>query len=298
MWHRRGVTAVVAAACVLSAISACQGRSEQEDRRGVDESTSPAAGSPGDHAEEQETGGSRLPSLEDPRISESSGIARSNVHDGVYYTHNDRGSPAQLFAVDHTGTRAVLDLGVTAIDWEDIASTPDGRLWVADTGDNEELRTSVSLVVVDEPDVLVSARLAATTYNLSYPDGPHDAEALLIDPRDRRVYVVTKAPERGAVYAAPAQLEGRGPNMLQRVGTAPNNITAGDFAPDGRVVVLRNQGKAFFYRHLGGTPTEVVLPPQPQGESVAFTADGAHVLLGSEGLHSNLVRLPVPRLED
>lgn len=241
---------------------------------------------------------SRLPSLEDPRISESSGIARSNVHDGVYYTHNDRGSPAQLFAVDHTGTRAVLDLGVTAIDWEDIASTPDGRLWVADTGDNEELRTSVSLVVVDEPDVLVSARLAAMTYNLSYPDGPHDAEALLIDPRDRRVYVVTKAPERGVVYAAPAQLEGQGPNMLRRVGTAPNNITAGDFAPDGRVVVLRNQGKAFFYRHLGGTPTEVVLPPQPQGESVSFTADGAHVLLGSEGLHSNLVRLPVPRLED
>jgi hypothetical protein len=239
-----------------------------------------------------------VPLLTDPRIAESSGLARSNRHAGVFYTHNDRGSPPQLFAVDQSGTRAVLELDVTAIDWEDIASTPDGRLWVADIGDNEGIRSSVEIVVVEEPDVLVSANLPATTYTLRYPDGPHDAEALLVDPVSDLVQIVTKGEERGWVYETPVPLDAQAPNVLRRVGSAPNNITAGDIAPDGRTVVLRNQGKAFFYPELGGTPTEVVLPRQPQGESVAFTAGGSHVLLGSEGPDSTLVRLAVPRLEE
>ena len=36
---------------------------------------------------------------------------------------------------------------------------------------------------------------------LKYPDGPHNAEALLISPDDATVYVVTKEAFVGAVYA-------------------------------------------------------------------------------------------------
>lgn len=291
------IAAVVATFAVVSWLPACQGSAAPDD---ASESPTPSAASssPDHETTDPSEVSNGVPALDDPRIAESSGITRSTVHDGVFYTHNDRGSAPDIFAVDRTGTRAVLEVDVPALDWEDIASTPDGRIWVADIGDNDKVRSSVSLVVVDEPDVLVSALIPATTYELSYPDGPHDAEALLIDPGSRRVYIVTKAERRGRIYAAPAELDPRGNNVLELVGFAPNNITAGDFSPDGSMAVLRNQGKAFFYGELGESPTEVTLPDQPQGESVTFTADGAQVLLGSEGADSTLLRLRVPQLED
>ncbi|KRF36857.1 hypothetical protein [Nocardioides sp. Soil805] len=232
--------------------------------------------------------------IADPRITESSGLALSHVHDGVLYTHNDRGDTAALFAVDSNGTRAVLRLDAPALDWEDMAASPDGRLWVADTGDNDEVRESVTIEVVEEPEVLVSASLVTTSYELVYPDGPHDAEALLVDPRDLRVYLVTKEPDGGTIYAAPAQLDPDRPNRLRAVATAPPNISAGDFASDGGTFALRNQGKVFFYGEIGGAPTMVTPPSQPQGESLTFDADGTHVLLGSEGANSEVIQVAVP----
>ena len=228
-------------------------------------------------------------------MTESSGLTRSYAHPGVLYTHNDRGGLANLFALDASGTRAVLTLDVLAVDWEDIASTPDGKIWVGDIGDNERTRESIQVMEVDEPEVLVSDEVPSTTYQLRYPDGPHDAEALLVDPRDNRVYVVTKEPDVGRVYAAPTTLDAQGSNVLEYVGKAPLNVTGGEFSPDGELVVLRNQGRAFFYSELGGTPTEVTLPRQPQGESITFTADARHVIVGSEGVVSVLECVATPR---
>jgi len=232
--------------------------------------------------------------IEDPRITESSGLARSQVHPGVLYTHNDRGTPPNLFAIDASGTRAVLRLDATAVDWEDVAITPDAKIWVADLGDNERVRPTVQVNVLDEPDVLVSASVSAATYDFRYPDGPQDAEALLIDPRDDRVYVVTKDLKAGRIYQAPARLDTEKPNLLRYLGAAPPSITGGDFSPKGDRVVLRNQARAFFYDEIGGAPTEMTLPSQRQGESVTFTADGGHVLVGSEGVDSTILCAETP----
>jgi hypothetical protein len=234
--------------------------------------------------------------MTDPRITESSGLTRSTVHPDVLYTHNDRGGTPSVYAVDASGTRAALRLAVPAAeDWEDIASTPDGKLWIADTGDNDLVRESVQLLVVEEPDVLVSSTLPATTYDLRYPDGPRDAEALLVDPVDDRVFLVTKDLEEGEVYEAPAELDPDGSNLLELVGTAPPNITGGDFSPDGGLVALRNQGKAYFSTEPGGTTTDYDLPDQPQGESITFTDDARFVLVGSEGVSSTILCMPTPR---
>ena len=43
-------------------------------------------------------------------------------------------------------------------------------------------------------------------YRLRYADGPHDAEALLDDPRSDRLYVATKEAAGGGLYRAPAWL--------------------------------------------------------------------------------------------
>jgi hypothetical protein len=232
----------------------------------------------------------------DPRVRESSGLARSPKHPGVLYTHNDRGDTSDLFAVNAIGTPAVLTLrGTTAVDWEDMASTPDGRLWVGDIGDAEETRRSVSVSVVEEPSVLTSTTLPTTTYRFRYPDGRHNAETLLVHPETQRVYIVTKEPEGGAVYAAPQELAAGRTHPLRRMASAPPNVNAGGFSPDGTTLALRSYTYAYFYTELGGPPMRVATPVQRQGESIAFDATGTNVLLGSEGANSKILRMPVPR---
>lgn len=232
--------------------------------------------------------------ISDPRIQESSGLARSHVHRGVVYTHNDRGGNPEVFAVDSSGTRAVLTLKTAAVDWEDIASTPDGRIWVADIGDNDVARRTVSVSVFREPEVLTSSTLPVTTYEFVYPDGPRDAEALLVQPGTGRIHLVTKE-EQGGIYVAPERLSTRAPNALTWVADAPRLVTGGDFAPDGEQVVLRNHRRAFFQDGVDGDRREVQLPRQQQGESITFSADGGEVWVGSEGADSEVLRVATPR---
>jgi hypothetical protein len=83
-------------------------------------------------------------------------------------------------------------------------------------------------------------------------------------------------------------------NLLRRVGRVPPLVTDGAFSPDGRLLVLRDYLAAHLYGASGGRLATVTLPLQPQGESVAFSADGRSLLAGSEGAGSEVVRVPLP----
>jgi hypothetical protein len=284
-------------ACVIIAVLAAGvlGSCSESSTYPLDETASPTpAGGSGDAASvDQPSPGVEL-EVNDPRIDEASGLARSHRYPGVLYLHNDKAS-SEVFAVDQSGTRAVLRLDVPmSIDWEDIASTPDGRVWVGDIGDNDENRTSISVVVFEEPDILTSETLPTTTFRLRYPDGPHNAEALLVQPSTDRVFVVSKEAEGAQIYAAPEKLTSTGVNTLRAVSPAPETVTSGDFAPDGRTFVLRNYGRAFYYSRLGAEPVVQRLPKQEQGEGITFDQDGSHVLLDSEGEGTPILRVPVP----
>jgi hypothetical protein len=238
--------------------------------------------------------------LEDPRILESSGLALSRRHPAVLWTHNDSGGGPQLYAVGSDGrTLATLTLaGVEARDWEAMAGGRDDRgrpaLFVGDIGDNQDLWPEVAVYRVAEPARLRDATVPATRYRLRYADGPRNAEALLVDPRSNRLYVATKEPDGGGLYRAPARLRPDQVNLLHRVARVPPLVTDGAFAPDGRGYVLRDYQGAYVYTAPGHRVGAVPLPPQYQGESLAVTADGRAVLAGSEGLHSEVWRVPLP----
>lgn len=233
--------------------------------------------------------------IQDPQIRESSGLAASQAHPGVYYTHNDMGWEPQVFAVSsETGeTEAVLDLGTAAVDWEDIAVTDSG-IWVGDIGGGATERSEVTVLTFPEPTTLEDGSPKVTEYTLTYDDGAHDAEALMVDPRSDQVYVVTKAPRGGTIYAAPRVLA-PGPNTLTRVDDAPPNVTAGSWAPDGSGFALRNYPRAFVYAGFTGPPIVVDLPKSRQGESLVLLPDG-DLLVGSEGRSSDVTRVRVPGL--
>jgi hypothetical protein len=67
--------------------------------------------------------------LENRAVTESSGIVASRKNPGIYWTHNDSGDGAYLYAFDREGRdRGRWTVrGATAIDWEDIAIAQDAK---------------------------------------------------------------------------------------------------------------------------------------------------------------------------
>ena len=236
--------------------------------------------------------------LTDPTLTESSGLAVSATHPGVLWTHNDGGSVAQVLAVDRHGSTvaAVTLAGIDPYDPEALAPGTDdqGRpaLFLGDVGDNLRQRPDVSVFRFREPTRLADATVPARWYRFTYPDGPHDAEALLVD-ADGRIMVATKEFSGAALYQAPRELvtEAHGTNVLTRLAGVPALVTDGAYLPDGRFV-LRTYTSVYVYDRPGHEVARALLPPQPQGESIA--ADGDRLLIGSEGARSTVLAVPVP----
>jgi len=238
-----------------------------------------------------------------PHLREASGLAASRRTPDVLWTHNDSGEPA-LIALDREGrvTGRVAVAGAEVEDWEALAAgtcRAGSCLYIGDIGDNDAGRQWVTVYRLPEPDVRGRGTAAAEALSAVYPDGPQDAETLLIAP-DGRLFIVTKgATGPVALYAFPRELRSGERMRLERVGRArpgPGRhdaalITDGAVSPDGRWVVLRTTGALIFHeaaaffagqwREAGAYDLGSV--GEPQGEGVAFDREGVLYLVGEGG---------------
>lgn len=254
--------------------------------------------------------GTDLGAVVDPEIVETSGLAISRAHPDVLWLHNDSGDGARAFAIRTDGTTlGQLELsGALSLDWEDIALGPgpmDGvdYLYIGDIGDNVMFRAYVTAYRVVEPDprqLGAGAQLTATALDLHYPDGPHDAEAMMSDPRNGDLYLVSKSESgsSGVYRAASPHLVGEN-NELELVasvtfGVSPlfgsPQVTGGDIAPDGSFIVLRTYSAVYGWRRAPDMTiaeafaTEPCLLPsmdEPGGEAITIGSDGYYTV--SEG---------------
>ncbi|WP_431873156.1 hypothetical protein [Nocardiopsis eucommiae] len=241
--------------------------------------------------------------FQDDRISESSGLAPSLLHEGVWWTHNDSGDhPSEVYAVDEDGeTLATVTLNIERRDWEaiSVAQGPEGvpTVFVGDIGDNFGGGwPNIRVYHFAEPEVLGDAVLDPSVFTFTYEDGGRDAEGMMIDPRSGRIYVVSKE-FAGSVYAAPENLDPSGENVLTRVDSAPLFATDAAFSPDGTRYAIRTYWGVSVYDGTNGVPGRSVgsfdLPEMEQGESVAFTPDGTALMAGTEGANSPVWRVPL-----
>jgi Esterase-like activity of phytase len=249
-----------------------------------------------------------LCTIRDQRIDESSGLAASGDR---LWTVNDGGSRLRVFELSRScRVLRTIEAGIDPYDVEDLARAVDGTLWLADTGDNALNRSTVAVERL-RPDG------SATRYRLTYPDGPHDAEALLLTPSGQ-LFVATKEPLTSDVYTPSGPLSAARPTPLRKVastgflptGTAGGPVgtagqvvvTGGAVSPDGRTVVLRTYTDAYVWAApdgdvaaaiASGQPRRIPLPPTAQGEAVAFTPDGRSLLTSTEGVPAPVHEIPL-----
>ncbi|WP_432851645.1 hypothetical protein ACQPXB_12605 [Amycolatopsis sp. CA-161197] len=242
---------------------------------------------------------SSLCKVTDSRLGELSGLVSDGEH---WYAINDGGTKVQVFVLDHScKVQKVLSASTDPYDVEDLARAADGTLWLSDTGDNSHKRTTVALMAMKPSGGSV------TLHRLTYPDGPHDTEALLLD-RSGTPYLITKEVlGDAAVYRPTGPLATPGPTALEKVGSLTIHdtdtvggpvgafgsvlVTGGATSADGHVVALRTYTDAYLYPAPDGdvlealkrNPARIPLPNEKQGEALAFEPDGT-LLSGSEGV--------------
>jgi hypothetical protein len=254
-------------------------------------------------------------------LQESSGLAISRTQPGVIWSHNDSGDGPNLYAIDITGKllAIVRVTGAMARDWEDIAAgpcpadttTPDASagpsscLFIADSGDNDQVRPDVSIYVVTEPRLGAGSpsTVAARTLRYRYPSGPTDAEALAVRPNGDLTIVskgrsgtisffsipattVTKAITSGEIITATfAGNTGIQPDL--RNGRL---ATAAAVSPDGMTLAVRTYYEVYFFKLVarrGQNRWEdigrscALGDAEPQGEGIDYL-DATTLILTSE----------------
>jgi hypothetical protein len=191
-----------------------------------------------------------------------------------------------------------------ARDPEDVAVAPDGTLWVADIGDNLTSQTRRQNIALWK----VAAGGPPVIHRMAYPDGPHDAEALLFAGDGTPVIVTKEASGKAGLYVpnGPLQPQSTTGVPLKKVGeftpaaTGENNllgalgetvITGAATSPDRHRVALRTYTAAYEWdvpngdvvkAITTGTPRLTILPDEPQGEAIAYSPDGKFFLTLSD----------------
>jgi hypothetical protein len=255
----------------------------------------------------------RFVEVQDRTLKEASALAASQRWPGVYWTLNDSGNSPTVYAVDDQGrSRGTLRVEEAEnVDWESMQVGPgrDGggsALYIGDTGDNDRERREIVIYRVPEPEpAQPGARSSngrtsdAEAFKVQYPNGPRDAEGLLVHPKSGEILVVTKEVlGRAGIYRVPLPLDARKTVKMDRlaevdmarVGVKIDVVTDATVSADGRLVTIRTYGSALEYDVPPGAPLASIWEQTPrvarlddgsQGEGITYRADaGALITIG------------------
>jgi len=245
---------------------------------------------------------------------EASGIAVATSTPDRFFLVDDGTGASTLAVVDEQGALvARVDLaGMAAANAEALAAGPCGPvpgpaattcLYVGDIGDNREQRDDIVVYRAAEPDLSDTGpqvSVDADEWHYRYPDGPHNAESMLVEP-DGSLLVITK-PKNGAPHRMYRGDPGGGELAFVREFQIPGSprpmrtILTGNVATDlavtpGRVLLLTYDD---VHEYTAPDPSadlttfpdwpvrSLPLPHLPQAEGIAGAADGCGYVVASE----------------
>ncbi len=254
-----------------------------------------------------ETAPRLVATIQNPQLTELSGLAASRRYPGLLYAHNDSGDSARVFLLNQKGeTVALIRLkNAYARDWEDIAVGADG-VYIGDIGDNLGNRDAVQIYRFAEPDLDPlkldqSVEVKAQVSAFRFPGAARDAETLLVAPNGK-IQILSK--EKGGSSLFGADFKSKKTRNLKRIGAKikfgavgifTKLATGGDFSPDGRKLVVTTYAQIYEWQLPAPFDTSKLSQPQiralpglRQCESVCYSADGKQIFVSSEGKNAPL----------
>ncbi|MDO5067174.1 MAG: hypothetical protein Q4D96_07840 [Propionibacteriaceae bacterium] len=200
------------------------------------------------------------------------------------------GDTERLFAVSeaHGASILVTDSTGSKIGNLDFDARPEsvqglalhkGNLYVGDIGGNRK-------EIVVHRVKAAAGEQRHRSYQLSYPDGSHDAQALLVSGKGR-IYVITAGDNPG-IYHSELELSQDRPNKLTRAADAPPGVSDATFLTDGSTIVMRSaKGLEVVDAYTWTTTATASYVGAPEGESITTQGDG--LLVGAQTLREEQV---------
>ncbi len=259
-------------------------------------------------------------------INESSALQKSRIQEGVFWTLNDSGNAAALFAINDTGEiLGSFDVGgVKNVDWESLATDDQGHLYIGDVGNNASRRRDLVVYVVDEPDLSFLERgtrspplVIRDRLEFSYaeqsqpPDGrvrDFDSESIFWS--GGNLYLLTKERTQTgtALYRFDRNQAGTSLRQLGRFdfgdlahptrGTA----TAADVSPDGRYLAVLGYQAVFIFprssqgdNFLSSPPYRIALNQGVTKQCEGLAWDGMDLLITNEQGEIHRLTRPIER---
>ncbi|GAB2688772.1 hypothetical protein GCM10027037_09170 [Mucilaginibacter koreensis] len=263
--------------------------------------------------------------LDNAEMNEVSDMVASSVYPNTFYVHNDSGDSSRFFSINaqghlkttyHFQGTAGGALGVQ--DCEEMAVGPGPEagksyLYMGDIGDNGANRRFITVYRFDESELYAKGTYSTVNtvpVHLVYPDRPHDAEAMMVDPVEKLLYIVTKRTGNVTVYTAPLDFKANDTlKLIPRCqlhfkGLQPLKwIVAGDIAKDGSQILLKSYVKVYYWKRNGKEPVwqammrkaqELPYEQEKQGEAIGFAPDGKSYYTTSEGLNAPIYHYSIP----
>ncbi len=242
--------------------------------------------------------------LESTQLKEASGLAPCSYRSDWLYAHNDGGDFNRFFILDtigkhiksvnvpYSGNRDMEDM---AVDANPIAGKT--YMYLGDIGDNDGVYPEIKIYRFEEQQFLDDGRdtasFRAQTLKFVYPDGPRDAETLLVDPWSHHLYIVTKRDARCAVYKATYPFDTARTITLEKVAQLPySGFVGGSISGDGKHIVLKTYLQAFYWERnenetlisaLSRQPKMLPYKMEKQGEAICWSLDAQRYYTISEG---------------
>ena len=192
-------------------------------------------------------------------VNESSGIVKSKKYKNTYWTHNDSGDAARIFAITQSGNliqpkwykgkyQGIHIVDAHNIDWEDIAMDQSGNLFIGAFGNNGNARRDLAIYELSEPNPMqiIKAR-SSYKYRFTYPDQKEyppkkrnfDAEGFFEYKNDFYIFSKNRADKKTKAYVLkkPDPLHN---NVLELLGEfdCKGLITAADISDDQQVFTI------------------------------------------------------------
>ena len=228
-----------------------------------------------------------------PIINECSGIADSKKNPGKIWVEEDSGNPSQLHLLGSDGVvvKTIFISGSVNRDWEDICLAA-GKLYIGDIGDNNAVHSECIIYRFDEPLSTVDTVKTVESIRYVYADGPRDAEAFIVDPVSKDIFIITKRDNPSRIYKLAFPYSTTAVNTAQQVSSLTySGVVSAALSPNGKEILLKTYiGIQHFSRASGESISDALKKKftnihyvrEPLGEAISFAIDSSGFFTLSE----------------